>query len=194
MNKRCWKSLFPAGTLTLPWSTQPPGPVCRRALSSPAHPSLLPWQQVPGAVPTWAVGPVAGAGLGGGAGVPAAPGALLAAAATGDAARGPGAPLALTIHVICSQGKCQEGNEETKLLLPKNYCVVVFIKQAKHEWNPDVSTWSSGGVPGVSLLLKWFSHLVLLREMHATLFEKIFPFSFDLLAAEDPQLQSSVMN
>lgn len=114
--------------------------MCRRAPSTPAHPSLLPLAAVPGAVPTWAAGPVAGAGLGGGAGVAAGPGALLAAAAAGDAARGPGAPVALSVHVICSQDKCEEGNEETKLLLPKNYCVVVFIKQAKHEWNPDVST------------------------------------------------------
>lgn len=49
-------------------------------------------------------------------------------------------------------------------------------------------------MPGASLLFKWFSHLVLLRETHATLFEKIFPFSFDLLAAENPQLQGWVMN
>jgi len=49
-------------------------------------------------------------------------------------------------------------------------------------------------MPGISLLFKWFSHLMLFREMRATLFEKIFPFSFDLLAAENPQLQSWVMN
>lgn len=32
----------------------------------------------------------------------------------------------------------------------------------------------------MSLLFKWFSHLMLLGERHAALFEKIFPFSSDL--------------
>lgn len=77
----------------------------QRAPLHPFPPIPAPLAAVPGAIPTWAAGPVAGAGLGGGAGVAAGAGALLAAAAAGDAARRPGAPLTLTVHVICSQDK-----------------------------------------------------------------------------------------
>lgn len=91
--------------------------MCRRrgglSLPLPTSPRS-PWQQLPPRVPTWAVGPVAGAGLGGRAGVAAGPRALLAAAAAGDAAQGPRAPVALTIDVICAKTKVRRGNEGGK--------------------------------------------------------------------------------
>lgn len=79
-------------------------------------------QQLPGHAHTWAVGPVAGPRLGGRAGVPAGPRPLLVAAAAGDAAEGPWAPVSLAIHVICVRTKMRKEMKKQNSYCPKLLC------------------------------------------------------------------------
>lgn len=126
VNKRRRKSarLFPAEPSPCRGAH---GPQALRAGGGEGSPCPCPpLPPLPPRVPTWAVGPVAGAGLGGRAGVAAGPRALLAAAAAGDAAQGPRAPVALTVNVICAKTKVRRETRKQKLLLPKKLPCGVF--------------------------------------------------------------------